>query len=220
MGYVPPDDIDPAARALIKHKVRRLVGHYGYTRSDADDLAQELALKAHLAAAKYDPARGALTTFYDRVLENRVRSLAEHATCQRRDRRRERPLDGAAPSAPDPRHDLCLDVRDALAALSEEDRFLARMLQSHDRSRVFRESGMTRGKARAAKVRIAQALATKDLVLTVSAEQPFLDGTRYVTGEGEHHHPNSRHTGRQAEVAGVLHRPHAQRRVAGKGAPQ
>jgi hypothetical protein len=219
MGYEPPEDIDPAARALIKHKVRRLIGNYGYTRSDADDLAQELALKAHLAAPKYDPARGAPTTFYDRVLENRVRSLAEHATCQRRDRRRQQSLDGVAPTAPDSRHDLCLDIRDALAGLSEEDRSLALILSSHDRSRAIRESGMTRGKARAAKVRIAQALATKDRAPSVSVQQPLFDPTPYVTNEGEHLHPNSRHTGRQAEVAGVLHRPHALDRVAGKGAP-
>jgi hypothetical protein len=59
MPYRPPTDIDPIARALIRYKKAALLGRYGFTLADGDDVEQELAMQAHLAAPKYDPARGA-----------------------------------------------------------------------------------------------------------------------------------------------------------------
>src|SRR6266581_2571066 len=87
-----PSYIDPAARALIRHKVSRLIGRHGFTASDREDLEQELALQAHIAAAKYDPTRGSPTAFYATVLTNKVKSVVAAAKAQKRDHRLRRPL--------------------------------------------------------------------------------------------------------------------------------
>src|SRR3954471_9195919 len=92
-------DIHPIARALIPDKVRSIVGRYGFNRSDYDDLAQELALQAHVATVRFDPARSGGFRYFDQVLSNKVRSIIAGATAQKRDRRREQSLNGGDPAA-------------------------------------------------------------------------------------------------------------------------
>src|SRR4051794_5950698 len=82
--YHAPTDVEPVAKALIKHKVARLVGHSGWRAADRDDLSQELALHAHVASSHYDPARGATSTFYDLVLKRKVIDLIERQRAQKR----------------------------------------------------------------------------------------------------------------------------------------
>ena len=60
-------DIDPVARALIQHKVRRLVGRCGYGISDQEDLEQDLALHAHRIARHFNPERLIFPTKSGRV---------------------------------------------------------------------------------------------------------------------------------------------------------
>lgn len=148
--YHAPDDIDPYARELIRHKVRRLVGHYGYTGSDRDDLTQELALQAHVATQKYDPTRGAVTTFLDRVLTRKVASLVAAATAQKRDRRREQALDDVPQHRPEHTHvALRLDVGRALCSLPHDVAPLAaRFMQGDSESQAARSLRWTRGEVR------------------------------------------------------------------------
>jgi DNA-directed RNA polymerase specialized sigma24 family protein len=160
-------DIDPYARQLIGHKVRRLVGRYGFTRTDADDLAQELALHAHVAAPNYDPARGASTTFFDRALTRKVASLVAAATAQKRDRRRERPL-VAAEQEPPPytqQLDLKLDVRDTVSQLPHELQDLAIRFMEHGENdaEAGRSLRWTRGQVRHRRSLIARQLTRRGL---------------------------------------------------------
>lgn len=160
MGYRPPADIDPVARALIGHKARKLARSSGFTRSDADDIEQELALQAHQASGRFDPRRGNATTFYDAVLANKVRSIVDRARAAKRDRRRERPLDEAAPEpARSSRIDLKLDVDDALAALPPADRAMSAHFVSDSLAGAARAARVTRQQARSARARIARHLA-------------------------------------------------------------
>jgi RNA polymerase sigma-70 factor (ECF subfamily) len=219
----PDRDIDPVARALIRRKVPPLVGRFGFTRSDAEDLAQELALQAHVAGTHFDPSRSGGFRYYDRVLSNKVRSIIAGARRQKRDRRRERPLndqraiddwDVADETA------LAIDLADALASLSAADRVVANLLVTDTVAGVARWTGMTRGQVRSAKCRILAALEAKDLAPTSRTAQPIRPRTGYVLSEGVNQVRNSRSTGREAEVVGVPPSPGARDALPGKGAPR
>jgi DNA-directed RNA polymerase specialized sigma24 family protein len=221
MGYQPPQDIDPAARALIRHKVKRLIGSYGFNRSDTDDLEQELALQAHLARPRFDPARGTATAFYDTVMTNKVRTIVGHATAQCRNSRR-----AQSPDEPESlvtasafNVDLQLDVANALSTLPSDDQAVAAQLVTDTVVGVARATGTTRGRVRAARGRIARRLTAHGLHEIIRARQPLLDATPYVLDEGANNSLNSRHTGRTTKVVGVRPSPGAHEACPGKGAP-
>jgi DNA-directed RNA polymerase specialized sigma24 family protein len=203
--YYPPADVDPAARALIKHKAKRLVGSYGFTRSDRDDLEQELAMKAFLASATFDPARGTVTSFFNRVLANKANSLARHATRIKRDRRNDVPLDEVHLVTPDWRGDLRVDVADALDDLSEADRAVAPLLATQSVAAVARITGHTRGVIREAKRRIARALAAKNLAPISRGAEPDSEPTGYVLVVGTFHSPSRRASGPEGKALAALH---------------
>lgn len=70
------------AQSLIQFKARQLCRKPGFSRSDQEDLVQELTLRLLEKAHLYDPDRGAsLDTFADRVIGSAVRMIL-------RDRRR------------------------------------------------------------------------------------------------------------------------------------
>jgi len=62
------------------------------TSLDEADIRQELCLHVWLRKDAYDPARGAWSTFVDRICRNKAVHLLEHHTAQRRDFRRTRAL--------------------------------------------------------------------------------------------------------------------------------
>lgn len=70
------------ARIVINSKARQLSRRSGFSRSDEEDLVQELTLRLLEKEHLYDPARGAtLDTFADRVITSAVKMIL-------RDRRR------------------------------------------------------------------------------------------------------------------------------------
>lgn len=154
------------------------------TRSDAEDLEQELALKAFLAGGKYDPARGTPSSFYNRVLSNKANSLARHATCQKRDRRREAPIEDERELAPTGGIDLRLDVEHALAGLCDADRAIAGLLATDGVAAVADLTGLTRAQVRGARRRIARALAARDLAPNSETGQPMGARTEYLLNDG------------------------------------
>lgn len=66
-----------------------LVGNYGYTAQDADDILQELILAARQALSRFDPARSKRSTFLYTAIRHKVIALARHACREKRDRRNE-----------------------------------------------------------------------------------------------------------------------------------
>jgi len=76
----------------IRVAARDLVGRHGYTRSDLDDIVQDLALHVLERLGEYDPGRGAWSTFLKRVLRNKISHLIEYRTFQKRDYRKCIPL--------------------------------------------------------------------------------------------------------------------------------
>ena len=66
-----------------------LIGHYGYTQQDADDILQELILAARQALPRFNPAHAKRSTFLYAIIRHKVIALARHASREKRDRRNE-----------------------------------------------------------------------------------------------------------------------------------
>jgi len=76
------------AAKLIRFKAKKLVGHYGYGRSDEDDIQQELAAFLWSRLGRFDPDKGDLKPFIDHVVKKGIASLIEHRLAAKRDYRR------------------------------------------------------------------------------------------------------------------------------------
>ncbi|HKQ49916.1 MAG TPA: sigma factor [Phycisphaerae bacterium] len=86
MGASLPRDADlPAyARSLIRIKAQKLVRRTGFSRSDEDDVRQELAARLIQQLPKFDPARAALNTFIARVVDSAVKMYLRDRGRQKR----------------------------------------------------------------------------------------------------------------------------------------
>ncbi len=71
-------DVEDYAKRLIHHKAKELIGRYGFTRSDQEDIEQELTLRLIGRWRYYDPARGRPATFYKVVVARGIASILEH----------------------------------------------------------------------------------------------------------------------------------------------
>lgn len=144
----------PADEALIKHKVRRVIGRFGINRADAEDLQQELWLHAVATMPRYDPNRSALSTFRDRVLSNRLRSLLAERRAGRRDYRRCAARDTAAmdylldPRSQPAAADRTIDVAQAVAELPPFLQQVTACLRSHNLSSSASVLGLSRQQLR------------------------------------------------------------------------
>ncbi len=76
----------------MRFAARGLVGRHGYTRSDVEDIVQDLALHVLERMGKYDPGRGAWSTFLTRLIRNKIVHLIEYRMYQKRDYRKCVPL--------------------------------------------------------------------------------------------------------------------------------
>lgn len=154
MGSHADPRFTDADAEVIKHKVRKIIGRYGLNRSDEPDLQQDLAMHISVRMAQHDPSRGARSTFVDRVITNKIASIIEHRTAQKRDRRRETTLeavdeDAVADRADDQQVlDRQNDVREAVARLPLELQDFARRLQTQSEAEIIRATGLTRGQVR------------------------------------------------------------------------
>jgi RNA polymerase sigma-70 factor (ECF subfamily) len=86
---IPPAILD-AARKLATRKARKLVGHYGWTRSDVEDIAQELLLDLIHRWPKYDPTRSEPEAFVAGIFNHHVETMIAARLAAKRDYRRAR----------------------------------------------------------------------------------------------------------------------------------
>jgi len=140
---------------IVKHKVRKLIGRYGFSASDEPDLQQELAMHVSTRMARHDPARGARSTFVDRIVRNKIANILEHRIAAKRGgRKRPLSLDAVPEGLLLDGHtdadvvDLGLDVRNAVASLPPDLRQVAIRLEKNSPSEVARMLGLTRGQMR------------------------------------------------------------------------
>lgn len=159
------------ARDVIRHKAWQLVGKYGFTLDDYDDLQQEMMLDLLRRLGKYDPSRAGLSTFVARIVDRKVSTLIRHQRQEKRDyRRRVCPLDeqvedheghargldeilsqdaydeevGRHDRPECERVDLTLDLTLVLNELPEDLLELARRLQTRTVAEIARELGVPR----------------------------------------------------------------------------
>src|SRR5208283_5417889 len=76
---------------VVRFKAGQLVGKAGLTKSDREDLEQELTLDLMRRAQKYDPKRAGRKTFAARIVERRAATILRGRLSPTRDVRREGP---------------------------------------------------------------------------------------------------------------------------------
>ena len=79
------DGIGDYAAWLIRHKARMLVGSAGFTKSDRDDLEQEMVLDLLQRLPKFDSKKAQRNTFVARIVEHKAVSIIEKRTAGKRD---------------------------------------------------------------------------------------------------------------------------------------
>ncbi len=77
----------PYVAARIRVRTRELGRTAGFSRSDEEDVSQELAMDVLKRVPKFDPARASLKTFIARIVDNRVATLIEAQHAAKRDSR-------------------------------------------------------------------------------------------------------------------------------------
>ncbi len=144
------------ALTLIRFKSRQLVGRYGFTRSDSEDIEQDLILDLLTRLDRYDARKGRPATFIRMVIDRRVASLIRERTSGARDyRRRAASLDElsdafgdsnlAEPAIDDrPQRDLEIDIAEALVSLTDGLGTIAEELRDDTLASVARAHGCSR----------------------------------------------------------------------------
>ncbi len=167
MVYSNRPDLEDDIRNIIRRKARQLVGQYGFTGSDAEDLEQELLVDLTNRIHKYNSNKATLKTFVSRIVDHKIANIVRHRKQQKRDYRRnecsiddrvsdeegEAVLRGQTLSHDGRRphiqgnanqQDLSIDLSDAIESLSAESRELFDLLLTCSISEAARELGIRR----------------------------------------------------------------------------
>lgn len=183
MGTDTKITLDEYAMTLIRLKARQLVGHYGFTKSDHEDIQQDLTLDLLLRLHRFDPRKGRPATYLRMIVDRRVASLIRQRTSMSRDyRRAAHSLDELSDEtgngnltepAIDDRHqrDLEIDLTEALDALSDDLRVIAEDLRDETLAEVARGHGCSRDVMRRFTEQIRRHLARRGLGEYTSAHQ-------------------------------------------------
>jgi len=78
---------DPYVVNLIRRKARQLIGQYGFTEDDREDIEQELWADLYHRAPNYDPSLASPRTFANRIVEHAIAAIIEHRKYAIRDYR-------------------------------------------------------------------------------------------------------------------------------------
>ena len=158
--------MDAYAAEAIRFKARQLVGKAGFTKSDREDLEQELALDFLRRSRNFNPDRSKRSTFTTCVVDHHVATILEGRRAPTRDVRREGPsldamiadnegnqverittIDARANRSgrsPDELHPLKLDVQAVIETLLPRLRELAEGLKTHSVTEIAQRQGMSR----------------------------------------------------------------------------
>ncbi|MBU2625031.1 MAG: RNA polymerase subunit sigma-24 [candidate division Zixibacteria bacterium] len=81
------EGINTYAAKIIRYKARRLVGQFGFSEADWEDIEQELTLDLFRRLPKYNPKRAKLNTFIARIVEHKIATIIEARMAAMRDYR-------------------------------------------------------------------------------------------------------------------------------------
>jgi RNA polymerase sigma factor (sigma-70 family) len=167
------DPLDPTIRSLIYHEARRLLGQAGITRSEIDDVAQDLTINLILGMLLFDPELSSLPTFAHVVLERAAAKALRYRQAAKRDVRRTTSLDallerwtgGSRPTrdlketiGPDTTisQQLKMDLATVISKLSPALRDLAERLMTNSIGEIARATGIPRTTLSSRKQRILE----------------------------------------------------------------
>lgn len=125
--------IDDYILARIKYRVDHLIGNFGFTCSDHEDLAHDLVVAVLEAAPKFDPSKSTWRGFARRVLNRRCIDLIRSACTERANHeRRTVCCDDATIKLPDadptPQMDLAIDCQQLCSQLTGRTRRVCMLL--------------------------------------------------------------------------------------------
>lgn len=144
-------EMDAYALACIEYRVRKLIGNYGFTASDREDLVQQLFLEYLERAGQYDDCRSGFKTFVSCLVRNqatsavraRKRALGVAMDGLLGDDHIATNVDSAVPPAVERRH-FWLDLERALAPFPRNLLDTARALCLHTPTELSRAPGHSR----------------------------------------------------------------------------
>ncbi|MHB1001437.1 MAG: sigma-70 family RNA polymerase sigma factor [Armatimonadota bacterium] len=77
--------LTPEMVNLVKHKAYTLSNQFGFSPEDREDLEQDMALQLLSALQSYNPKKGTLSTFADRVIRHWTSELIRSRSTMKRD---------------------------------------------------------------------------------------------------------------------------------------
>ena len=81
------DALGAYAAKRIRLRAGQLIGRYGFSPDDREDLEHDLALDLLQRLSRFDPSRASLNTFVSRVVDHAVATIVERQTAAGRDAR-------------------------------------------------------------------------------------------------------------------------------------
>jgi len=156
MGTDTKITLDEYAMTHIRLKARQLIGRYGFTRSDREDIEQELTLDLLTRLSRFDPDKARSATFVRLVVDRCAASLVRKRKALVRDYRRASSLDelideddneNVAELSYDDQEqrELAIDLCEALNQLPDDLRAIAEALRDGGKiAELAREHGLTR----------------------------------------------------------------------------
>jgi RNA polymerase sigma factor (sigma-70 family) len=152
--------LSPESLTTIRVKVAGLIGRYGLTDQDYEDLHQEVALYVLTQLPRFDPQRSSLATFVSRCCDRAITRILRARRAPKRRCARDYACtddlhgsgdDGsgddfaeAAAAREERQRDLRLDIEQVAAGLPARLRALLQRLMSETPSGIARESGVAR----------------------------------------------------------------------------
>lgn len=197
------DAIDEYVRTLIRFKARRLNGKYGFTKSDREDIEQDLAVFLLERRRRFDPRRGSERTFIESIVHRKVISMVRGRVAAKRHYCRTSSLnDAVLDKSGHPRErgdvlarnadwritrdrvllggrDLTLDVRTTMATLDPELNRVCDLLIAGTNKEAFEEMRLSRSALRDRVLKLRE-------IFSVAGLQEF------VPGRGKHFGPQPR----------------------------
>ncbi len=151
-------ELSPVATKLIRRTAGEMLGKGGYTRSDFEDIQQELTLYLLKRTVHYNPARAHESTYLGKLLRNKAWKMIRHNRAKRRDAWKELPLQSIVeyeegepiyleetlPGKSDANasEELRIDVNNVMANIPAELRALCECLRTMSWNEAVRELGI------------------------------------------------------------------------------
>ena len=77
-------EIEGYATRYARRKAEELVGHFGFTESDRDDIEQELLLDLLERCSNFDPQRAEPRAFITLVVQRKISTMIRHQLAEKR----------------------------------------------------------------------------------------------------------------------------------------